>query len=152
MKKLDIGQTISIFANIGVIAGIVFLGLELQQNNELMATAANAAKDERIEDLMEQIYSVPGLAEISLKAESGESLTESEQLMVRGFQLRTMYGWLPVLRDYNAGRLENLPPPEVWRATFNGELFGSSMHETWEEMKYLFPPFFVQYMENNVTN
>jgi hypothetical protein len=31
MKKIDLGQTIAIFANIGVIAGIVFLSVELQQ-------------------------------------------------------------------------------------------------------------------------
>ncbi len=33
MKKLDLGQTITILANVGVIAGIVFLGYELRQNN-----------------------------------------------------------------------------------------------------------------------
>ena len=32
-KKIDLGQIITICANIGVIAGIVFLGIELQQNN-----------------------------------------------------------------------------------------------------------------------
>ena len=37
MKKIDLGQTVAILANVGVIAGIVFLGYELRQNNELMA-------------------------------------------------------------------------------------------------------------------
>ena len=32
MKKIDLSQTISILANIGVIAGIVFLGVEIRQN------------------------------------------------------------------------------------------------------------------------
>ncbi len=34
MNKIDLGQTIQILANIGVIAGIGFLGLELRQNSE----------------------------------------------------------------------------------------------------------------------
>ena len=34
LKKLDLGQTVTILANVGVIAGIVFLGFELQQNNK----------------------------------------------------------------------------------------------------------------------
>jgi len=152
LKKLDVGQTISILANVGVIAGILFLGIELQQNNELVAAAANASKDQRAENLIEQIYSVPGLAEISIKAASGESLTESERLMLRGFHTRTIFGWVPVFRDYQAGRLESLAPPEVWKRIFNGELYGSSMHETWEETKSLYPPNFVQYMEENVVN
>ena len=32
MKKMDLGQTLSIIANIGVVAGIAFLVIELQQN------------------------------------------------------------------------------------------------------------------------
>ena len=38
MKKLDLGQTVSILANLGVIAGIVFLGIEIRQNNYLLET------------------------------------------------------------------------------------------------------------------
>jgi hypothetical protein len=36
VKKIGLGQTISVLANIGVIAGIVFLGIELQQNNDCL--------------------------------------------------------------------------------------------------------------------
>jgi len=36
LKKIHLGQTIEILANLGVIAGIVFLGVELRQNNELV--------------------------------------------------------------------------------------------------------------------
>ena len=36
-KKLDLGQTITILANLGVIAGIVLLAIEMRQNNELLA-------------------------------------------------------------------------------------------------------------------
>ena len=32
MKKIDLGQTLNTLANVGVIAGIVFLGVELRQN------------------------------------------------------------------------------------------------------------------------
>ena len=36
MKKIDLGQSIGILANVGVIAGLVFLGYELRQNNEIL--------------------------------------------------------------------------------------------------------------------
>ena len=60
MKKLDLGQIITILANIGVIAGIVLLAVELDQNNRLIEAAAGAAGNQRIEDGIEPIYSVPG--------------------------------------------------------------------------------------------
>jgi hypothetical protein len=45
MKKIDLGQTINTVANIGVIAGIVFLGFELRYNSNLgnAGTAIEAA-------------------------------------------------------------------------------------------------------------
>ena len=40
MKKLDLGQTVGILANLGVIAGILFLAIELRQNNQLLRVEA----------------------------------------------------------------------------------------------------------------
>jgi hypothetical protein len=34
MKKMELGQTITILANLSVIAGIVFLAYEIRQNSE----------------------------------------------------------------------------------------------------------------------
>ena len=43
MKKFDLGQAVSILANFGVIAGIIFLAIELRQNTE--ATISSAELD-----------------------------------------------------------------------------------------------------------
>jgi hypothetical protein len=37
---LDIGQIVTIGANIGVIAGLIFLAMEIRQNNKLLAAQA----------------------------------------------------------------------------------------------------------------
>ena len=36
MKKIDLIQTTQVLANLGVIAGIVFLGIEIGQNSDVM--------------------------------------------------------------------------------------------------------------------
>lgn len=36
MKRIDLGQTIQVLANVGVIAGIVFLGFQLRQNTAIV--------------------------------------------------------------------------------------------------------------------
>ncbi len=36
MKKIDLGQIITILANVGVVIGLVFLTLEIRQNNAQM--------------------------------------------------------------------------------------------------------------------
>ena len=45
MKKIDLGQSITMLANIGVIAGIVFLAVELQQNNELLRVEVELSRN-----------------------------------------------------------------------------------------------------------
>jgi len=37
MKKIDLGQTVTLLANVGVIVGIIFLAFELRQNNQQLA-------------------------------------------------------------------------------------------------------------------
>ncbi len=46
MKKIDVGQTIGILANLGVVAGILFLVVEIQQNTE-MATKRSPVRCRR---------------------------------------------------------------------------------------------------------
>ena len=40
MKKVDVGRAVGILANLGVVAGIIFLAIEVGQNNELMRAAS----------------------------------------------------------------------------------------------------------------
>jgi hypothetical protein len=45
MKKIDLGQSVSIIANIGVVAGILLLAYELNQNRELAVAQFNLEQD-----------------------------------------------------------------------------------------------------------
>ena len=40
MKRIDLGKTVTLIANVGVIGGILLLAYELRQNNELKAAEA----------------------------------------------------------------------------------------------------------------
>jgi hypothetical protein len=40
MKKIDLGQTITILANIGVIGGLIFVGLQLRQDRDIAESEA----------------------------------------------------------------------------------------------------------------
>lgn len=50
MKKIELGQTVSVLANIGVIAGILFLGFELRQNTLISRGAAVQSIAEQVID------------------------------------------------------------------------------------------------------
>ena len=55
MKKIDLGQTITILANVGVITGIAFLGIEINQNTRSLEVGA-------YQDLIAQITDISKLS------------------------------------------------------------------------------------------
>lgn len=87
MKRLDLGQTITILANLGVIAGIVFLAIEVQQNTESLNESRNLAmaqaQQERASQLDESFRSLANsefLPEIFVKyrTQGRDALTAEE--------------------------------------------------------------------------
>lgn len=76
MKKFDLGQTINTLANLGVIAGIVFLVFELEQNNQIMELEANAVKTQIRLDGWSQIADDPRLVSMMIKDRTGEALSD----------------------------------------------------------------------------
>ena len=152
MKKLDLGQTITILANAGVIAGIIFLGVELQQNNELMRAEARDAQNVRLHEFVQQVYTVPELAEILFKVRKGEPLTEVEKIRLRGRQGRQLSGVAAQWREYREGAAESPDPSLVRRYFYEGGYYSPPLHDAWEEVKTSLSPDFVQWMEENVVN
>jgi len=148
---MNLGQTASVLANLGVIAGIVFLAVELRQNNELMEAAARDAQNVRIQAYVEQRYTVPGLAEIILKARDGEPLTEVEDLKLFSRQLRQLRGFEAQYREYSRGTIEFLP--SRWTTFFNeGGFRDPPLNNIWEEVRPMMDAEFVQYVEENIVN
>jgi len=80
LKKIDLGQAITILANVGVIAGILFLAIELQQNNDLLSAQARAARIELKTDFEGSVYQSAELAEIIARAHANDELTEAEEI------------------------------------------------------------------------
>lgn len=85
MKKLDIGQTLNTFANVGVVAGIVFLAFELSQNNDFLELEANTTQVESTLAAWDQVASDPSLVALMIKDRSEEALTDGEEMRLSAF-------------------------------------------------------------------
>ena len=149
MKKVDVGQAINIIANLGVVAGIAFLAIEVGQNNDLMRAAARDAQNDRVRDYVEQVYTTPGLAEVIVKARNGTPLTDVEDLILFSRQLRLLRGFEIQYREYTQGAVDDLP--WNWKAHFyEGQNRNPPLLDTWDEAKIVLRPDFVQYIEENI--
>ena len=82
MKKMDIGQIVTVLANIGVIAGIVFLAIEVQQNQKSLdeSNRINRAESlrtavEYFNDIRMSLATDPELADIWSRGIDGQELS-----------------------------------------------------------------------------
>ena len=149
MKKLDLGQTISIVANFGVIAGIVFLGIELRQNNEYLAAQASLAQFSIERDRRSRfIDNTNGINELLVKQFAGQPLTPAESLRLDMLSNEILDSWRWQFREYQAGRLPIASLDlELWRDQLAQipalrEQFENDRDESGQD--------FVQFMEENV--
>ena len=64
MKKIDFGQSIGILANIGVIAGIVFLGIEIRDSTRATQAASIQSASELDHEFLMRVGEDPDLAKL----------------------------------------------------------------------------------------
>ena len=94
MKKLDLGQTISIVANIGVIASIIFLGIELRESNTQARISTTQESVAQGSAWREMIASDDVLLDLYVRGlKDYEHLSEIEQqqfdLLMQSFMTKT---------------------------------------------------------------
>jgi hypothetical protein len=142
MKKLDLGPTMGILANLGVIGGILLLAYELRQNNDLMAAQARYNRLAiNAENYTARIDNAD-LSELLSKASVKEPLSAGEQERLEAFAMRAL-----LVRQWSFIELpENELPIERWRR--NTRKY--DVHRrVFERERNSLDPDFVQFMEDN---
>ena len=150
MKKIELGQTITILANIGVIAGILFLAFELRQNNQFLAAQVSYAHHEAERQRRSPIIANDGgITEIVIKSVNQEELTQVEdyRLLILYNNMLEDFEWQ--FREVQAGRLpEDRLNVSNWRAVWNQP----RLVQSFERSRANRDPAFVAYWQENVVN
>ena len=118
MKKIDLGQTLQLLGNAGVIVGILLLVYELNQNRQMMQAQTRNAISETIVDRLLGEADNPDLAAINLKAEAGEIMTALEARRYQLIWQATFRYWENVNYQYRNGLYDDseyLAHREAWR-------------------------------------
>ena len=105
MKEIDLGQTITILANIGVIIGIAFLALEIRQNNRQLAAQTRFAYFQTRINFSLVSATDPIISPILVKLALGEALSPQEEAHIINFAIAALDAWRFEMLEYNAGRL-----------------------------------------------
>jgi len=140
LKKLELGQLITILANFGVIAGIVFLAVELQQNNDQLATQIAITRAQmRVENIGAVIHD-EDLAVAQLKLTRNEQLTDTERERLYWLNATKFVNWE---LNYTLG----LGDPRPYIQSFRDQ---PASLEFWTDYRRYLIPEFVEWVEENV--
>ena len=149
MKTVNLGQTIGILANVGVIVGIVFLAIEINQNNQQLAAQsrfnyyqARAASNRSLAENGEIVAMIE-------KAVAGESLTSVEQT-----RLALLYSSIFTQWEYEFSELETgLISTDEYNIAAKRAVVSylkSVVLPIWENYKSSAPERFVQHVEEEI--
>lgn len=142
------GMWLTLAANLGVVAGIVLLALEIKQNNELLVAQARMFGEEnRMRDEL-LIMQNPELRTVIIKKNRSAETTPEEDLLFRVFQSTVLNGWQATWLEYRAGLIEIDGYAGRWRDLF----WYQEYSERWQNTKHRYKPEFVAWMEENIVS
>jgi hypothetical protein len=155
MKKVDLWQAIGALANIGVIAGIAFLAIELQQNNRLLSAEARYDQRQNQQARASRAIVNNELADLMVRARDGADLSESDELrlFLMSADIFSEFEW--TYSQIQAGNLEDDGTllPQMRNAFGNPRILfipGDIFREAWDTLSPTRNPDFVRYVEANV--
>jgi hypothetical protein len=147
MKKIDLAQTITILANVGVIAGIVFLALELNQNSNQLALELEWQINDRIIQNNRSLMGENPTPIFVKSVTAPEDLTFEEFTVAGALVFNFLSTWEDRYFLYQAG----LADEEDWKGYIDDDIdltLGYRFAQVfWEESKGFFEPEFVEYVD-----
>ena len=149
-KNISLGQLLETIASLGVIAGIIFLGFELRQNNEMLVVQAEMAVSENQTDTLLAIVLAPELIELMLKDEQTLTEVERHRLLILG--LRAIRVWQGRYGMMERGLLDQTEVVQNIRSIYDRETLNYGAPLAWEFYREGLDPDFVQFFEENIVN
>ena len=120
MKPLNLNEWLSLLANVGVIAGIVFLAIEIRQNTNMMQAQTRESVSQNIMLALSSVAGNLELSEIMVKGSLGE-LENGWNAEWIAFQSQAEVGfrsWENEFYQYEQGLFQDdefFPHQETWR-------------------------------------
>ena len=145
MNTEKLNHWLSLAANVGVIAGILFLVLELRQTNELMDAEARFNRLSVATENTDKILENPELSELILKDRGNQELTALEQ-----YRLNLFAGRMLQTREWAFRELPRSELPSArWRSATEGF---PTLRKVYESNRGSYNPEFEGWFDDNIIN
>ncbi len=150
MKKIDLGQTLHLLGNVGVIIGILLLVYELNQNRDLMRAQTRNDISQQISGRLSNLGGDAQVASVKRRAEAGEELTEDEEHQYYLMFVANMRDWENIHYQYRHGLFDEVEfgaERTAWRFLNNRN---KAFSRNWCLTRRNYSPEFVAEMEGTM--
>ena len=138
---------VTTLTNLAVIASLIFLALEIRQNNEMMVLEARQGISAARNDIVLTNMTNPSLIAARGKALRGETLTEQEQTQILLYFFTVFRNWQDQFLSYQAGVITDShmeSEAKTWRSTIQRAPY---IDAEWQRQRETLTAEFVAFME-----
>jgi hypothetical protein len=147
--KLDrINAWLSLAANLAVLAGIVFLALEISQNTAMMQTQINQSRAAQAMAEAESIYNSAYVPPLLVKVEAAEELSGEEGIRYRSLFRAFNRNWDNQLRQFDEGLLAGNIPRSIRKAVLTEIASSHLAREEWERTKEIYSDRYIDFVDS----
>ena len=150
LEKLN--HWLMLAANLGVIAGIVFLAIEISQNTEMTRAQINQSRTDTALSEQQAVYTSDHIPKMLAMINRGEQLSDEDLIRYERFFRAFNRNQDNNLWQYNEGYLgENVPRSirGAVREVIAGHKLGIA---TWEAQKYSYTAEYVAFVEDAIAD
>jgi hypothetical protein len=148
--RIALGDWLTVLANLAVVAGIVFLAVEVRQNTQMMQAQVNQSRTESAMSEQQALFNSDYMPTTLVRVQRGEELTPEEMIRyeawIRGFS-RNMDNQLWQHRN---GLLGDNIPRSVRNAVRNVIGASTIATEVWDRQEVGFTDEYVAFVEEAI--
>ena len=150
MPLSKLNEALTLIANIGIVVGLVFVGLEFRNNSASLEMESRANVGDKIMDVMDVVLADPTLIEELMGKEKAELTTvESDRLRLLGIRmLMVMDNNFVDATERGLGNLESMR--QVHRAIYHRPRLNYGLPYAWDTYSDRIDSAFVSWFEANV--
>ena len=150
MKKHQLHEWLALTANIAVVAGILFLAVEIRQNNELLRAEARYHLLTNIVEVVKDSYTNETVMSGWLKLESDQEITTEEMfsLLRLNYTMFRKFEW--EYQQYRNRLIDEINlPVHSWISIYETQPL---MFEAWQQFGFRLSEDFRLFVDQNVVN
>ena len=143
---------LTVITNIGIIAGLVFVGLEYRQNSHMVEIGSSANISSQVNDIVDIAIQDPSLVELMGKDVATLTTLESDRLTLMGVRMLMAFdaNYRDIVIRHGEDRLASATL--LWRSIYHRPRLNYGVPHAWPTFKARVDTPFVTWFETDVVS